>query len=141
MRVCGVELKGSEAVISLLNYDRGAFSVPECRQRVFAVSQSAQTDAIRQFQFAFGKLMEDYQVDAVAIIAREQKGKHAGSATSFKLEAAIQLLELPVALVTSSEIKAQLKQNPLQAEFESLGLKKFQQPAFNAAYAYQHQQL
>jgi len=56
MRVCGVELKGGEAIISLLSYEGETFNVPECRKVSFTVSQSATTEAIREFHFAFHKL-------------------------------------------------------------------------------------
>ncbi|WP_044555949.1 DUF3010 family protein [Shewanella piezotolerans] len=135
MRVCGVELKGGEAIISLLSYEGETYNVPDCRQKSFAISNSAQTETIREFHFAFGKLLEDYRVDEVVIIEREQKGKGAGSITSFKLEAAIQVLSLPVTLISPVIVKAQLKRNPPQVDFEGLGLKRFQKNAFEAAYA------
>lgn len=140
MRVCGIELKGGEAILCLLSLDDGIFNVAECRQRLYTVSPSDSTDSIRKFHFSFSKLMHDYKIDQVVIIERHQKGKLAGSATSFKLEAAIQLIEQPVTLITTATIKEQLKLNPLQVEAEDLGLKKFQITAFKAAYAYQHQQ-
>ncbi len=139
MRVCGVELKGSEAIICLLNYDDGVFTIPDCRQRLFTLSKSTAADSIREFSFAFEKLMQDYQVDQVVIIERHQNGKFAGSASSFKLEAAIQLTDIPVTLISTSMMKDQNKRNRLQIDFDSLGLKKFQQPAFNAAHAYHNQ--
>lgn len=135
MRICGIELKGAEAIICLLDYNQGAFSAVECRQRMFSVSDAQSTMGIRQFQFAFAKLIEDYKIEHVTIIERQQKGKFAGSATSFKLESAIQLLELPVELITSSQIKEMYKRNPLDVTIADLGLKKFQQQAFDAAYA------
>jgi hypothetical protein len=141
MRVCGVELKGGEAVLCLLAHDNSVFSVPECRQRLISVSQSASTDTLRDFHFAFNKLMQDYHVDAVVIIERHQKGKLAGSATSFKLEAAIQLIDMPVELITPSKIKEQIKLNKLRVDFDSLELKKFQKPAFEAAYAYHNNRI
>lgn len=136
MKICGVELKGGEAIICLLTYDRGAFTVSECRQRVFAISSSEPTQVIRDFQFAFKKLMEDYAVDEVVIMERHQKGKFAGSATSFKLEAVIQLLDMPVTIMDSDTSKALLKRNPILVDIDELGLKRFQHPAFKVAYAY-----
>ena len=136
MKVCGVELKGGEAIICILDFDAGMFNVPDIRQRSFVVSPSDSTDAIRGFYKAAKQLMQDYKVDEIAIIERDQKGKNAGSVTSFKLEAALQVLDMPVTLVPSQLVKEQLKRNPVQADFEDLGLKKFQQPAFKAAYAY-----
>ncbi|SQH76144.1 conserved protein of unknown function [Shewanella benthica] len=141
MRVCGVELKGGEAVINLLSYEGETFNVPDCRQQSFIISHSETTESIREFQFAFKKLMEDYHVDKIVIISREQKGKLAGSATTFKVEAAIQLLDLPVILISPVTVKERLKRNPPQVDFEGLGLKRFQKPAFDAAYAYHNQHI
>ncbi|WP_025821728.1 DUF3010 family protein [Shewanella marina] len=138
MRVCGVELKGGEAIICLLNYDKDTFNVPDCRQQSFAISNSAETESIREFHFAFNKLMQDYHVDQIVIIEREQKGKLAGSATSFKLEAAIQLGDLPVTLMSPVSVKEQNKRNPPQVDFDGLDLKKFQQNAFEVAFAFQN---
>lgn len=141
MRVCGVELKGGEAIINLLSYEGETFNVPECRKVSFSVSHSASTESIRDFHFAFHKLMQDYKVDEVVIIEREQKGKLAGSATSFKLEAAIQLGDVPVTLLSPVTIKEQNKRNPPQVDFDSLDLKRVQQNAFEAAFAQQNRRI
>lgn len=137
MLVCGIELSAHEAIICLLDYNNGAFKVADCRQRVFTLPKSGNTKAIRDFHFSFHKLMEDYKVDELVIIERAHKGKMAGSALSFKIEAAIELTELPVSMINHSSIKEQIKRNRMQADFANLGLKKFQQQALNAAYAYQ----
>lgn len=141
MRVCGVELTGGEAIICLLSYEVETFNIPECRKQSFAISQSSTAESICDFHFAFKKLMEDYKVDEIAIIERHQKGKWAGSATSFKLEAAIQLSGLPTELISTQEIKAQLKRNPPQVDFDGLGLKRFQEKAFEVAYTLQMQRI
>ncbi|MFQ6371800.1 DUF3010 family protein [Shewanella sp. YIC-542] len=136
MRVCGVELKGSEAVICMVSYKGDSYNVPECRRHSFTLSDHEGQEAIREFHFAFHKLLEDYHVDEVAVIAREYKGKQAGSASSFKLESAIQLGNTPVVMITPQAIRAQNKRNPPLVDFAVLELRKFQQPAFEAAYAY-----
>ncbi|WP_076540053.1 DUF3010 family protein [Shewanella sp. UCD-KL21] len=141
MKICGVELKGGEAIISLLNYEKESFNVPECRQISFSISKSVETESIREFHFAFHKLMEDYKVDEIVIIEREQKGKFSGSATSFKLEAAIQITELPVAIISPVIIKEELKRNPPQTDLDTLELKRVQLPAFEAAYAQQNRHM
>ena len=138
MRVCGVELKGGEAIICLLSYEGETFNIPDCRSRSLTISNSASTESIKEFHFAFSKLMQDYKVDEVAIIEREQKGKLAGSATSFKMETAIQLCGLPVHLISQVNIKEQLKRNPPMVDFEGLDLKRFQKSAFEVAYCYQN---
>ncbi|NKF50398.1 DUF3010 family protein [Shewanella sp. WXL01] len=134
MKICGVELKGGEAIISLLSYEGETFNVPACRQISFTLSAASNTATINEFHFAFHKLMQDYHVDEIAIIERPQKGKQAGSATSFKMEAAIEITDLPVTILSPVAIKEQLKRNPPQVEFDSLELKRVQKNAFEVAY-------
>ena len=72
----------------------------------------------------------------MAIKGRMTKGKFAGGAISFKLEAAIQLIEdLDVEVLSSAEIKSVLSENPLPIAFSETGLKVFQEAAFTLAYA------
>lgn len=141
MKVCGVELTGSEAIITLLTLSDGLFDIPDCRQRKFTLSNADDQEQMQGFQFAFRKLMEDYGVNTAVIRQRPHKGKFAGSAVGFKMEAAIQLIEgLKVDLISSTEIKEQLKRNPLIIDFRETGLKKFQEPAFTTAYCYLNKQ-
>jgi hypothetical protein len=136
MKICGVEIKGTEAVICLLNYQEGLFSLPECRVRKVEFSKQNRTGDIRYFQSTFAKLMQDYQIERVVIKERPLKGKFAGGALGFKMEAAIQLIEdLEVELMTASELKNILKKNPVSVEFSETGLKVFQEQAFTVAFA------
>ena len=135
MRTCGVEIKGSEVLLCLLSKDNDVFDIRDVRQTRFVLSNANDTEEVRKFQFDFAKLMHDYQVDTVAIKQRPHKGKFAGGAVGFKLETAIQLIQdLEVILLNPTEIKEQLKRNPMPIEFEETGLKKFQEPAFINAY-------
>ncbi len=136
MKACGVELKGSEAIICLLSLESGLFGVPDCRANKFVLKGSSQQD-ITEFQFAFKKLMQDYKIEHVVIKERPTKGKFSGSAAGFKMESAIQLIEdLNVTLQTNASEKACIKRNPIPVEFKDTGLKMFQQNAFNSAYCY-----
>jgi hypothetical protein len=80
--------------------------------------------------------MRDYSVDRVVIRERMPKGKFAGGAISFKLESAIQLIaDLDVILLTPTQIKSALSENPIPVKFSDTGLKAFQEVAFKTAYA------
>jgi hypothetical protein len=137
MRICGVEIKGSEAVIALLELKDGLFLVPDCRARKVAIDLPDTSENIQAFQFAFKQLMKDYHVDQVVIKSRPTKGKFAGGAVGFKIEAAIQLIEGLESLVfPSQEINASIKRTPLQVLARDAGLKQFQELAYNTAYAY-----
>ncbi|AIY65462.1 DUF3010 family protein [Pseudoalteromonas piratica] len=135
MRTCGVEIKGSEALICVLAKENDVFDIRDVRQTRFVLPKNDDADTIRKFQFDFAKLMQDYQVDTIAIKERQQKGKFAGSPQGFKIEAALQLInDLRVVLLNPTAMKEQLKKNPLPIDFEDTGLKKFQETAFVTAY-------
>lgn len=136
MNICGVELTGNDAVVSFLFLENGQFLIPECRVRKLALPKDHSREDLQKFQFAFKQLMTDYRADKIAIRGRMPKGKFAGGAVSFKLEAAIQLIaELDVVLLTTTQIKAALAAKPLPIPFESTELKGFQEGAFTTAYA------
>jgi len=137
MRVCGVEIKGNDAVICLLSMKDEVFDIPDCRVRKITLDKTSSGEALRVFQFAFAKLMSDYKIDKVIIRERPTKGKFSGSAIGFKIEATIQLIDnLEVALVTSVAIKEHIKKNPISVAFVDTGLKSFQESAFSTAYGY-----
>lgn len=137
MLVCGVELTGSDAVLCLLSLDRGQFTLPECKARKLSLNKNHTRDDLKQFKAVFAALMAEYGVDCVVIKERMPKGKFAGGAISFKLEATIQLIadpDLDVRLLPPALIKSTLAANPLPIHFEATGLKAFQETAFTAAY-------
>jgi hypothetical protein len=136
MKICGVDLSGNEAVICLLTLENQQFILPDCRVRKLTVPKDHSREDLQHFQFTFSKLMEDYKVTTVAIRERQTKGKFAGGATSFKLEAAIQLIPtLNVLVLPVTTIKSALKENRAPFSFAETGLKGFQEAAFTAAYA------
>ena len=138
MIICGVELTGSDAVVCLLNLDQGQFSLPECKLRKLTLRKNHSREDLLQFQAAFAALMVEYGVEKVVIKERMPKGKFAGGAISFKLEAAIQLItgaDLEVVLLPPALIKSTLAANPPSITFADTGLKVFQETAFIAAYA------
>ena len=138
MRTCGVEIAGSEVLLCLLTKENDVFDIRDIRQTRFTLGNvGLDTQDMQKFQFDFAKLMQDYQVDSVAIRQRMPKGKFAGSAKGFKMETAIQLIDnLDVRVFSTTEIKEQVKRNPIPIAFEDTGLKKYQENAFVNAYVY-----
>ena len=137
MRVCGVELKDNYANICILALDNDVFDIPDCRQHKLVVDNCNDGEQLRRFQFAFAKLMEDYQVDRVVVQQRMAKGKFAAHGSTFKLEAALQLhADLQVSLLAPQAIKDHLKRSPLPVEFKHTGLKPFQEQAFITAFTF-----
>jgi hypothetical protein len=140
MKVCAVDLKASDAIICLMSLSNGLYNLHECRVKRFTIADASSTEQLRKFQFDFSKLMADYQVEHIVIRERMTKGKFAGGAVSFKLEAAIQLADsLNVSLLSPSKIKDIIKKSRVKLSFEETGLKQFQEQAFMAGFAYLEQ--
>ena len=132
MKVCGIELKGNDAIICILSLEDGLFSLPECRSTKLSINNANDAKQLRQFQFTFEKLMFDYQISTVVIRQRPTKGKFAGGYVGFKLEAILQLSEqFTVELLAINQVKEALKSNELTIDFRDTGLKKLQQNATN----------
>lgn len=137
MKVCGVDLKANEAILTVLSLDDGLFSVQDLRARKLMLPKAEEAESVRKFQFDFAKLLEDYKIENVVIRGRAMKGKFAGGAVSFKMEAAIQLIEnINVLTLQPTEIKTLIKRNPLPIDFADTELKGFQKDAFMTAYAH-----
>ena len=135
MKICGVELSGNDAVICLLQFEQQTFNLPDCRVRKLTLPKTNTREDLQLFQKAFGKLMSDYGIEKVAIKERVLKGKFAGSAIGFKLEAAIQLItDIDVVVLSQKDIKLALSENRLPVNFADTGLKVFQETAFTVAY-------
>ena len=137
MKVCGVELKGNDAVICLMLFEKGLYTLLECRVKKISISDAMDKQQLQKFQFDFAKLMADYQVDHVVIKERMTRGKFAGGSVSFKLEASIQLIEnLNVTLISTAKIKETLKNSDTGMNFNDTGLKQFQEQAFMTGFSY-----
>lgn len=137
MRICGVELKGNDAIICIMARENGLYDIPKTRVQKVSIADASDAEQVQRFQFTFAKLMEDYKVDKVVIRGRALKGKFAGGPVGFKLEAAIQLInELSVEIVAGSFIKKALTRSQIDIDFRDTGLKQYQQQAFDTVFGY-----
>lgn len=137
MKICGVELKGNDAIICVMSKANGLYDIPHIRVPKLSITDAGDANHVRDFQFAFAKLVEDYKIEKVIIKGRALKGKFAGGPVGFKLEAAIQLISnLPVDIVSASFVKNTLAKSQVDIDFRDTGLKKFQETAFQTVFAY-----
>lgn len=137
MKVCAIDLKGNDAIICLMSLTDGLFNLHECRVKKLSIADATDDEQLKKFQFDFIKLMADYQIENVVIRERMTKGKFAGGSVSFKLEAAIQLIDtLKVSLLSPSKIKEIRKNSRIKMNFDETGLKQFQESAFITGFAF-----
>ncbi|MGB1197629.1 MAG: DUF3010 family protein [Thalassotalea sp.] len=137
MRVCGVELKGNDAIICVMTRENGLYDIPHIRVPKIAIDDAGDAEQMKKFQFTFSKFLTDYKIDHVVIKGRALKGKFSGGPVGFKLEAAIQLLEdINVNIVAATYIKSAWAKTQVNIDFRDTGLKKFQEEAFSTAFAF-----
>ncbi|TMM45958.1 DUF3010 family protein [Colwellia ponticola] len=137
MRACGVEIKSNDAIICIMSKENNLYDIPHTRVQKISLGNAGDAEEVKKFQFAFAKLMEDYQVTHVQIKGRALKGKFAGGPVGFKIEAAIQLIDaLDVEVVAGTAIKKELAKSQIDIDFRDTGLKQFQEQAFATVFAY-----
>lgn len=99
MRVCGVDLKGSEALLAIVSTDGDkAIHIP-CATKRIALSDDKDAEAVRAFLQTIRTFHHENAIDAFAIKSRAHGGKMGGGAVSFKLETLFQLVECETAFV------------------------------------------
>jgi hypothetical protein len=137
MKICGVELKGNDAIICIMSRENGLYDIPKTRVQKISLVDASDAEQLQQFQFTFAKLMEDYKVDKVVIKGRALKGKFSGGPVGFKLEASIQLIkDLPVEILAGSFIKKSLNKSQVDIDFRDTGLKQYQEQAFETVFGF-----
>ena len=137
MKICGVELKGNDAIICVMSRENGLYDIPQIRVQKISIVDAGDAEQIKHFQFTFAKLLEDYHIEKVLIKGRALKGKFSGGPVGFKLEAAIQLIDdMPVEILASSSIKKALARSQVNIDFRDTGLKNYQEPAFQTVFSY-----
>lgn len=133
-KICGVELKGSEAVVVLLEKQDAGYVHLDIEPRKIKLGDDESSDHIQSFFNTFQNFARQHNVDLVVIKKRAQKGQMAGGAISFKMEALIQLNGISeVGFETGQGIAAAGKKNPFKLP---ASLKKYQEDAFKSAALY-----
>lgn len=67
MIVCGVELTGSDAVVCMLNMDRGQFNLPDCKVRKLSLPKNHSREDLKTFQATFAELMADSELNVTLV--------------------------------------------------------------------------
>jgi len=88
-------------------------------------------ESVKAFNQTFCAITRDYNIDRIYIKKRAQKGDHASGPISFKIEGIIQLVDIPVQLISANTIAAFIKRN--EVEIPST-LYKYQHDAYKVAH-------
>ena len=133
-RVCGIELKSSEAILVVVENTDGTNALTDTQPKKLKIDNDEDTVEITAFHEAIVAFIKDHHIDIIVLKKRARKGKMAGGSVSFKLEALFQLNGLiETAFVSGQGIAAAHKKDKFELPE---GLNKYQETAFMAACLY-----
>ncbi|MGE7958599.1 DUF3010 family protein [Pseudomonas sp. NPDC089530] len=133
MSICGIEIKGSEAIFALATLQDGTPHHQANACKKIALDDDDEAANVKAFAAQVAAFVRDNGIQRIAIKKRSKKGEFAGGPTTFKIEGVFQLLDgCEVTLLSPQTINAQIKKhNPdLPAT-----LNKYQHEAYKAACA------
>lgn len=133
MHVCGIEIKGSEAIIAIAHLQDGQFSHNAHETKRIALSSDEDAANVRSFADLVAGFMRDNKISNVAVKKRAKKGDFSGGPTTFKIEGVLQLLkDCHVELISAQTIAAQDRRHSFP---NPSSLNKYQVEAFRTACA------
>lgn len=128
MKSLGIELKGSTCIAVLLDSSLNLVSSLKIE-----LADSYNNEMVNNFVNEFKAFLNSHKPDAVVVKKRQEKGKFAGGATSFKMEGLIQFSAKDITTFVSGPQLTALQKKSQAALPE---VKKYQaQALFCALYA------
>ena len=136
-KICGIELKSSDAILAVIEESDGDVEFIDVEPRKINIENDESCADVQSFYDSFVNFLRTHHIDVVVVKKGAKKGKMAGGAVSFKLEALIQLNgAVGVKFVSGQGIAAGNKREPFDIPHE---LNKYQEAAFMAASLYTRQ--
>ncbi|MCI0993835.1 DUF3010 family protein [Pseudomonas corrugata] len=133
MIICGIEIKGSEAIIAVASLDQQALSHVALNTRKIALDDDDEAANVKAFVARIQAFVAENAIERIAIKKRSKKGEFAGGPTTFKIEGVLQLLEgCDVTLLSPQTINAQYKKHDFALPAT---LNKYQHEAYKTACA------
>ncbi len=108
MKVCGVDIRGSEAILAIAVLKDGSVTHLPLQTRKISLADDDDCANVRSFSELVEGYARDNGIERLAIKKRGKKGEYAGGPTTFKIEGVLQLLRnCVVDLVSPQTISAQ----------------------------------
>lgn len=130
-RICGIELKSSDAVLAVVDLEEDELKYVETDPKRICLGDDENNGDVQSFFDAFCNFIRDNRIDQIVIKKRSKRGQMAGGAVSFKLEGLIQLSgTTPVELIAGQSIAAAQRRSPIEMP---TSLNQYQEQAFLTA--------
>ncbi|KTC37652.1 DUF3010 family protein [Pseudomonas sp. L5B5] len=133
MSICGIEIKGSEAIFALASLEGGTLEHQPIAVKKIALEDDDEAANVRAFANQVRDFIREQGITRIAIKKRSKKGEFAGGPTTFKIEGVFQLLDnCEVTLLSPQTLTAQHKKHGFELP---ASLNKYQHEAYKAACA------
>ena len=130
MTICGIEIKGSEAIFALVTPHLEHVAVAT---KKLALDDDEDAASVKAFAANLAAFVKAQGITRMVIKKRSKKGEFAGGPTTFKIEGILQLLDdCDVQLLSPQTLNAQFKKHAFELPAT---LNKYQHEAFKAACA------
>ncbi|OCR26837.1 hypothetical protein AFK24_01545 [Pseudomonas syringae] len=131
MIICGVEIKGSEAIFALATLQHGGIEHLPLAIKKIALEDDDESASVKAFATQIASFVRQNGISHIVIKKRSKKGEFAGGPTTFKIETIFQLLsDCEVTLMSPQTINAQNKKHDFALP---ASLNKYQHEAYKAA--------
>ncbi len=131
MKICGVEIKGSEAILAVIDIENEQAVFVDVGPKKIALKNDEDPGAVKSFFERFWGFIRDNHIDRVVIKKRSRRGEYAGGAVTFKIEGLIQLIDgCSIDLIDAQTITAVQKERRHKLP---VNLNRYQEQAFLAA--------
>ena len=130
MTICGIEIKGSEAIFALVTPHLEHVAVAT---KKLALDDDEEAASVKAFAANLAAFVKAQGITRMVIKKRSKKGEFAGGPTTFKIEGILQLLDdCDVQLLSPQTLNAQFKKHAFELPAT---LNKYQHEAFKVACA------
>ena len=85
MRVCGVDLKASDAIVVVIDGTKDNFVIVDTGVKKISLGDTHNSEDVQTFKETFHSFVKNHNIDKIGIKKRNTKGQFAGGATSFKI--------------------------------------------------------
>ena len=133
-RVCGIELKSSEAFLVLVESSKGIDTLVDTKPNKIIIGDDEDNSEVKSFFYRIVEFISNNHIDVIVLKKRATKGKMAGGSVSFKLESLIQINGIVDTMFVSGQAIAAAHKKEQFETPESLN--KYQETAFMAAALY-----
>ena len=133
MTICGIDIKGSEAIFALATQGPDGLQHLATASKKIALDDDENALNVKAFAAQLAAFVKANGITRIAIKKRSKKGEFAGGPTTFKIEGIIQLLDdCEVQLLSPQTLNAQYKTHAFDLP---ASLNKYQHEAYKAACA------